>query len=83
MSKRTPRLTKHAQERCAEMGITTKRAKRVVQNRTLMYAGVHDNNGYVCMSDDPDICVVWDPETNSILTVLPKTARNYSRSSNQ
>jgi hypothetical protein len=77
----TPRLTLHARERCAEMGISTKRAKRVVKERRLVYISNldHDNDAFVVMSDDPDICVVWKEHTNLILTVLPRTQEEYVR----
>ena len=79
--KDTPKMTVHARVRCVELGVTTKRAKRVVQNRTGTYPGnpVHGNNGRMVMSTDPDIAVVWDPETNHILTVLPRIPEQYVR----
>ena len=77
----TPRLSMHARLRCLEMGISTKRAKSVVRNRVSTYPGnpVHGNNGRMVMSADPDIAVVWDPETNHILTVLPRVQERYVR----
>jgi hypothetical protein len=79
--KDTPKLSVHARVRCLEMGISTKRAKRVVQNRTGTYPGApkHCNNGRMVFSADPDIAVVWDPETNHILTVLPRVQEEYVR----
>lgn len=59
--------------------MSTKRAKRVVQRRLSTYAGMSDNGGLVCMSEDPDVAVVWDPDNNIILTVLPRTADQYVR----
>lgn len=61
------------------MGVSTKRAKRVVQERVSTYGNNADNNGLVCMSEDPDVAVVWDPQTNHILTVLPRTQSRYLR----
>lgn len=78
----TPRLSVHARERCAELGISTKRAKRVVQQRTGTYPGApsHTNNAIVVTSaSDPEIAVVWDPDANSILTVLPRIQEDYVR----
>lgn len=76
---KTPRLSQHARERCEQMGIKTKRAKRVVMERNISYQGPHPNDGIVCQSDDPDIAVVWDPVHNVIITVLPNTQENYER----
>lgn len=81
----TPRLSVHARERCVELGISTKRAKRVVQNRTGTYPSAvgHDNNGVVVISaSDSEIAVVWDPDDNAILTVLPRVQEKYVRTSN-
>jgi hypothetical protein len=77
----TPRMSAHARQRCAEMGITTKRAKRIVRERVTSYhTQSHRNDGVVCMSDDADLAVVWDPIRNVVLTVLPRTSDQYSRS---
>ena len=78
----TPRVTYHARQRCAELGISTKRAKRIVQQRTSTYPSPqgHSNNGVVCSSTvDPEYAVVWDEHTNTILTVLPRTTDRYKR----
>lgn len=78
----TPKMTAHALLRCVEMGISTKRAKRVVRERTSTYAGApkHSNDALVVHSaTDPDIAVVWNPATNHILTVLPRTHETYVR----
>ncbi len=78
----TPRMTKHAQQRCIEMGIGTKRAKQVVLSRSCTYPNNrgHSNNGVLVHSaSDPEIAVVWDPDTNCILTVLPRVRENYKR----
>ena len=77
----TPKMTVHARVRCLELGISTKRAKSVVRNRVSTYPGApkHGNNGRLVMSADPDIAVVWDPETNHILTVLPRVQEDYVR----
>ena len=78
----TPRLTRHARDRCAELGISTKRAKRVVQHRTGTYPSAvgHSNNGMMVTSaTEPEIAVVWDPGTNEILTVVPRIQEDYVR----
>jgi hypothetical protein len=74
----TARLTDHARLRCAQMGIGTKRAKRVVAHRLQTYTDPV-RNGLLVTSDDPDIAVVWDPRTNLILTVLWRTQDVYER----
>lgn len=82
MTLETPRMTRHALQRCMELGITSKRAKRIVQNRTTMYPSQrsHTNNGMIVHSaSDTEYGVVWDPETNTILTVLPRTHVDYTR----
>jgi hypothetical protein len=78
----TPRMTRHARDRCVELGISTKRAKRIVQHRSSTYEATrgHGNAGLTCQSTvDPSISVVWDPITNQIITVLPRTASTYVR----
>lgn len=78
----TPKMTVHARVRCLEMGISTKRAKRVVQNRSVTYwvdGAAHANNGVTVLSEDPDIAVVWDPDTDRIITVVPRTPHRYVR----
>lgn len=75
----TPRLTDHARQRCEQMGISTKRAKRIVIGRTTTYRGSKGNSGMVCQSADPDFSVVWDPESNTILTVVPRVSETYRR----
>lgn len=81
MTHQTPRLTRHARQRCSELGVSTKKAKAVVRNRISTYPGnpAHGNNGLVVMSDDPEIAVIWDPGTNHILTVLPRVQDPYVR----
>ncbi len=83
--KNTPKMTVHARVRCAELGISTKRAKRIVQHRSGTYpsSNGHSNNGVVVFSaSDSEIAVVWDEERNEILTVLPRVQETYVRTSN-
>ena len=77
----TPKLSQHARDRCREMGISTRRAKRVVQHQTTTYPSTgHDNGGLIVQSaGDPEIAVVWDPATNTILTVVPRVQEDYIR----
>lgn len=76
----TPFLTRHARERCAEMGISTKVAKRIVQHPDIIRPG---NNGTACLvavSDRyPEYAVVYDPEAFRIVTVVFRTAEVYVR----
>lgn len=80
----TPRLTHHARERCAEMGVTTKRAKRIVQDpdvsRPAKATGGDD--GFIAVADhEPDIAVVYklDGDVPVILTVVWRTYEPYDR----
>lgn len=69
----TPRLTEHARQRCAEMGVGTKRAKRVVRSPDVCYPGTHQGE-LVCYRDDDSIACAF-VETDGrrvILTVLWK-----------
>jgi predicted nucleotide-binding protein len=77
----TPHLTPHARDRCLEMGISTKRAKRVVQQQVLKYVSnaAHDNGAFIVMSHDADIAVVWQEDRNLILSVLHRTQEVYER----
>ena len=62
----TPRLTDHARERCVQMGITTKVAKRVWQHRTLKRPECADTDGLqsdrviVTAADHPDYVLIVD-----------------------
>lgn len=82
MDPRTPRLTRHARQRCAELGIGTKRVKRIVRHPSSTYPSQrgHDNNGVVLISAlDPDYAVVVDLTANVVLTVLPRVLDEYVR----
>lgn len=46
----TPRLTDHARKRCAEMGISTKIAKRVIQHADLTRPGYKGTDAQVATS---------------------------------
>jgi hypothetical protein len=80
----TPRMTKHARERCVEMGISTKVAKAIVRNVDMTYSGSpkHDNDAMLAYCDQhPDHVVVFamDEDVPVILTVLPRTNEYYQR----
>lgn len=79
----TPRLTVHARERCAEMGLTTKTAKRIYQHRSVTYPG---NRGSGCIfvvsNDYPGYAVVVNEEQEDrpvIVTVVFQTYGEYIR----
>lgn len=75
----TPQLTEHARERCAEMGIVTKRVKRVARMPDLAYAS-RENRRVLCRLDEPDFRVVVNEE-GLIVTVLLWTYDTYTRAS--
>lgn len=80
----TPRLTEHARQRCAEMGISTKVAKRIVQHADLTRGsgkGAPDCRIARC-SDYPEYAVLYNPyqeERPVIVTVLFQTEADYVR----
>lgn len=79
----TPRLSNHARQRCEEMDVRTKRAKRIVQDPDIVRPCSHGH--LMAVSDaDPDIAVVFhldgdDDECPTIITVLPRTYEEYER----
>lgn len=81
----TPVLTQHARERCAEMGISTKVAKRIVQGARTIYPGrnTHGGNSTVALCPDyPEYAVVFAVEGDLppvIVTVLFNTPDRYVR----
>ena len=79
----TPRLTQHARERCAEMGISTKVAKRIVQRADLVRPGRPGTDLLVSCSDEhPDYIVVHtNPEQGlvQIVTVSFRCGVEYVR----
>lgn len=76
----TPRLTHHARQRCAEMGVHTKRVKRIAADPDVTRPS---GRGILAKSDnDPEIAVVYvedSPDQLVILTVLPNTDKIYNR----
>jgi hypothetical protein len=86
----TPKLTKHARERCEQMRITTRTAKRVWQTRVLT-RGMHGQSGRVIATsaEYPEYAVVVDPDgwqgeggVPVIITVLFNTGEEYIRDDN-
>ena len=67
----TPRLTDHARQRCEEMGITTKRVKRIVSDPHSNRC-TRDDRWVAVRDDDPEISVVYvkGPEYPIVVTVL-------------
>lgn len=79
----TPRLSAHARERCEQMGISTKRAKRVVQDPVMTLPGGlgHPEFYQRVIGEDYEIMVVINPtvEPVEIVTVLWRTYDDYDR----
>jgi hypothetical protein len=81
----TPRLSDHARQRCAEMGISTKVAKAIVRHwsvtRDVAAANEYGGGKRVIVTSDlhPDYDVVLVPEQNLIVTVGYRDADRYHR----
>lgn len=80
----TPLISAHARQRCAEMGISTKVAKRIAQNPSVVYRGGgqerHGRNTVVMLSDaESDYAIVFAPDHHLVVTVLPRTHEDYRR----
>ena len=74
----TPRMSSHARERCKEMGIPTKRAKRIVQQPSAAYRGGDEQGrSVILISVDPDFAVVYSKNHNVIITVLYRDEAMY------
>lgn len=87
----TPRMTAHARERCEQMGIGTKTAKRVWQTRTLTrgMSGQKSDRVLATSTDYPELAVVvdtagWYDDGGSpvIITVLYNVGEEYERDDN-
>ena len=85
---RTPVLTNHARERCAEMGITTETVKRIVQAADVCYPGTASPKGpttIVMAKDYPQYCVVVAGDRLAsageavVVTVLFNSTQFYER----
>jgi hypothetical protein len=80
----TPRLTNHARNRCAEMGLSTKVAKAIVQNPTITRPSRNAKGESATIATSkhvPEYAVVYvmDGDTPIILTVVFATTANYTR----
>lgn len=81
----TPVMSHHARQRCVEMGISTKVAKRIVQTSYLTYAGrpgsppgtkVHLSHEH---SEYAAVTAPSDEGGEVVLTVLFRTQEEYVR----
>jgi len=72
----TPRMTNHARQRCAEMGISTKVAKAIVRGATTVYPAppAHGDSMVAISSRHPEYAVSYFIDENDgakvICTVL-------------
>lgn len=75
----TPRILPHALERCHEMGISTKVAKRIIRNADLTRPS--SDGLRIAVSDaDPDYAVVYYPGSPPVVvTVVFRTYDLYVR----
>ena len=80
---RTPVLTDHARLRCQQMGVRTRRAKRVVARPDLVIPGPpqYGDNFVASAASDPDIQVAYivDRGRKVIKTVLWSDPEHYTR----
>lgn len=74
----TARISEHARERCAQMGVSTKIAKRMVREHTCSWTTA---SGRVVATSDlyPDLTVVYEPQPLVVVTVLYRTQDTYVR----
>lgn len=75
----TPRMSEHARQRCRDMGISTKVAKRIVQHPAITHCA---KEGRVLVTSDkhPEYAVVYAPsDPPVIVTVLFNTQVRYER----
>jgi hypothetical protein len=76
----TPQLCDHARQRCAEMGISTRRVKRVIREPDLSYC-TYEGRMMMCRFDEPDFRVVvnTDGDVPVAVTVVWWTDEVYER----
>jgi hypothetical protein len=79
----TPQLSEHARERCAQMGITTKVAKRIWKTRTLI-RGAREGCLLVTSTEVPEYAIVvdengWLGGPPVVVTVLFRCYEEYVR----
>lgn len=79
----TPIITPHARDRCAEMGVSTKVAKRIVRepSTTRPDPQGHPRRRFVWSAVEPDYAVVVDVESAPpvVCTVLYYTSEPFTR----
>lgn len=77
----TPRLSRHARERCAEMGISTKVAKEIVRHPDVDRPGKPGSDRRVAVSDlHPGYAVVYAPhDPPEVISVVFRTQVRYHR----
>lgn len=78
---RTPLLSHHARERCKEMEIRTRVAKRIVQHADCVRPGKPGSDAMVATCDEfPEYAVVYEPgDPAVIVTVVFRTPERYER----
>lgn len=78
---RTAVLSRHARERCAEMGVGSKRVKRLLRQPDITRTSYMGR--YVAVADsDPEIAVVYaqaSDGTHTVITVLYRRYDSYTR----
>jgi hypothetical protein len=77
----TPRITRHAAERCLQMGVSTKVAKRIAQRPSLVlpdFSGRPERR-FMVSEAEPDYAVVVDVEDNAVVTVMYRDHAQYRR----
>lgn len=79
--KPTPVMSEHARQRCVEMGISTKVAKRIVQNPVLTYpTPQHGDDRVIIRSNHhPEYAVAYDQGSNTVCTVIFNCYDFYAR----
>lgn len=70
----TPIMTKHARERCEEMGVPVRVAKSIVANASLTYPGTPTSSGNPTLiarwDGEPEYAVVYIDEGDGVAKVL-------------
>lgn len=79
MNQPTAKLSLHARQRAEEMGIVTKRIKRVVRNPDLRFPG-QGGRFFVCRLDEPSFRVLINGHDGlEVITVVPWSYERYQR----
>lgn len=74
----TPIMTRHARDRCLEMGISTKVAKTIIRKASVVRLCL---DGAIAVSDEyPDYAVIYDPaDIPVVISVVFRTMVQYER----